>query len=71
MEKMEQEKELVAKSIFMNSKEKILIEINCAAIPEDLIESELFCYEKGALQYSRKKRIGKFEAANNGNNLSR
>lgn len=61
-------KELVAKSIFMNSKrrENPYIEINCAAIPEDLIESELFGYEKGAFTGAVEKRIGKFEAANNG-----
>ncbi len=61
-------KELVAKSIFLNYKrrENPYIEINCAAIPEDLIESELFGYEKGAFTGAVEKRIGKFEAANNG-----
>ncbi len=61
-------KELVAKSIYMNSKRKdqAYIEINCAAIPEDLIESELFGHEKGAFTGANEKRIGKFEAANNG-----
>lgn len=61
-------KELVAKSIFMNSKRKEnpYIEINCAAIPEELIESELFGYEKGAFTGAIERRIGKFEAANNG-----
>lgn len=61
-------KELVAKSIYMNSKRKdqAYIEINCAAIPEELIESELFGYEKGAFTGANEKRIGKFEAANNG-----
>ncbi|MBP7283368.1 MAG: sigma-54-dependent Fis family transcriptional regulator [Leptospiraceae bacterium] len=61
-------KELVAKSIFLNSKrrENPYIEINCAAIPEELIESELFGYEKGAFTGAVEKRIGKFEAANNG-----
>jgi two-component system, NtrC family, nitrogen regulation response regulator NtrX len=61
-------KELVARSIVLNSKRKNnpYIEINCAAIPEDLIESELFGYEKGAFTGATEKRIGKFEAANNG-----
>jgi DNA-binding NtrC family response regulator len=61
-------KELVARSIVLNSKRKNnpYIEINCAAIPEDLIESELFGYEKGAFTGASEKRIGKFEAANLG-----
>lgn len=61
-------KELVAKSIVMNSKRKNnpYIEINCAAIPEELIESELFGYEKGSFTGASEKRIGKFEAANSG-----
>lgn len=61
-------KELVARSIVLNSKRKNnpYIEINCAAIPEDLIESELFGYEKGAFTGAADKRIGKFEAANTG-----
>lgn len=61
-------KELVAKSIYLNSKRKTkpYIEINCAAIPEELIESELFGYEKGAFTGAYEKRIGKFEAANQG-----
>lgn len=61
-------KELVARCIYMNSKRKEnpYIEINCAAIPEELIESELFGYEKGAFTGASDKRIGKFEAANNG-----
>jgi len=61
-------KELVAKSIVMNSKRKNnpYIEINCAAIPEELIESELFGYEKGAFTGALEKKIGKFEAANTG-----
>ena len=54
--------------IWSNSKRKDnpYIEINCAAIPEELIESELFGYEKGAFTGAVEKRIGKFEAANNG-----
>ena len=61
-------KELVARSIVLNSKRKNnpYIEINCAAIPEELIESELFGYEKGSFTGAIDKRIGKFEAANTG-----
>lgn len=61
-------KELVAKSIVMNSKRKNnpYVEINCAAIPEELIESELFGYEKGAFTGATEKKMGKFEAANSG-----
>ncbi|MCB1156721.1 MAG: sigma-54-dependent Fis family transcriptional regulator [Leptospiraceae bacterium] len=61
-------KELVARSIYQNSKrkDKPYIEINCAAIPEELIESELFGYEKGAFTGAAEKRIGKFESANHG-----
>jgi two-component system, NtrC family, nitrogen regulation response regulator NtrX len=61
-------KELVAKSIYLNSKRKDnpYLEINCAAIPEDLIESELFGYEKGAFTGANEKRIGKFEVAHTG-----
>jgi DNA-binding NtrC family response regulator len=61
-------KELVAKSIYQNSKrrENPYVEINCAAIPEELIESELFGYEKGAFTGAVEKRIGKFEAAHSG-----
>jgi DNA-binding NtrC family response regulator len=61
-------KELVAKSIVMNSKRKTqpYVEINCAAIPEELIESELFGFEKGAFTGAGEKRIGKFEHANHG-----
>ncbi len=61
-------KELVAKTIVMNSKRKNnpYLEINCAAIPEELIESELFGYEKGAFTGAVDKKIGKFEAAHTG-----
>jgi two-component system, NtrC family, nitrogen regulation response regulator NtrX len=61
-------KELVARSIVLNSKRKSnpYIEINCAAIPEELIEAELFGYEKGSFTGANEKRIGKFEAANSG-----
>ncbi|MDX1958282.1 MAG: sigma-54 dependent transcriptional regulator [Leptospiraceae bacterium] len=61
-------KELVAKSIVLNSKRKTnpYVEINCAAIPEELIESELFGFEKGAFTGAKEKRVGKFESANTG-----
>ncbi|NDK04406.1 Nitrogen assimilation regulatory protein NtrX [Leptospira kirschneri serovar Mozdok] len=61
-------KELVAKTIFKNSKRKdsTFVEMNCAAIPEELIESELFGFTKGAFTGATDSRIGKFEAANGG-----
>ncbi|ALO25804.1 MULTISPECIES: sigma-54-dependent transcriptional regulator [Leptospira] len=61
-------KELVARTIFKNSKRKDLpfVEMNCAAIPEELIESELFGFAKGAFTGATDSRIGKFEAANGG-----
>jgi len=40
--------------------------VNCAAIPEDLLESELFGYEKGAFTGADERKIGKFELANHG-----
>ncbi len=61
-------KELVARAIHSASdraKSKI-IEVNCAAIPQELIESELFGHEKGAFTSAVKQRIGKFELANGG-----
>ena len=61
-------KELVAKSIHVSSKraDSPLIEVNCAAIPSELIESELFGHVKGSFTGAIKDKIGKFEAANNG-----
>lgn len=61
-------KELVARWIHEKSKRASgqLIEVNCAAIPSELIESELFGHEKGAFTSAVKQRIGKFELANNG-----
>jgi len=47
-------------------KEHNIIEVNCAAIPSELIESELFGHEKGSFTSAHKQRIGKFELANNG-----
>jgi len=61
-------KEVVAKSIHYNSKEKNkpFVAVNVAAIPNELIESELFGHEKGAFTGASNKRIGKFEEANGG-----
>jgi DNA-binding NtrC family response regulator len=61
-------KENVAKSIHSLSprKSKPIITINCAAIPENLIESELFGHEKGAFTGATERRVGKFEMANGG-----
>lgn len=61
-------KELVARSIHdqSNRNSSPLIEVNCAAIPSELIESELFGHEKGAFTSAVKQRIGKFEQAHNG-----
>ena len=61
-------KELVARSLHEKSKRyrKALVEVNCAAIPTELIESELFGHEKGSFTSAHKQRIGKFEQANNG-----
>jgi DNA-binding NtrC family response regulator len=61
-------KELVARAIFQNSRrrEEPFVEVNCAAIPEELIESELFGHEKGAFTGATEKRIGKFEQADGG-----
>lgn len=61
-------KELVARGIHDGSKRssKPFVAVNMAAIPKDLIESELFGYEKGAFTGAVNKRIGKFEEANKG-----
>lgn len=61
-------KELVARAIYQYSKRshKPFIEVNCAAIPENLLESELFGYEKGAFTGANRRKIGKFELANEG-----
>jgi DNA-binding NtrC family response regulator len=61
-------KELVARAIHNKSqrKDKPFIEVNCAAIPNELIESELFGHEKGSFTGAMQQRIGKFELANKG-----
>ena len=61
-------KELVASSIHDNSerKRKAFIKLNCAAIPEELLESELFGHEKGAFTGATKFKPGKFDMANGG-----
>jgi transcriptional regulator with GAF, ATPase, and Fis domain len=61
-------KELVARAVHKKSlrKDKPFIEVNCAAIPNELIESELFGHEKGSFTGAVSQRIGKFELANKG-----
>src|SRR5437773_5741707 len=61
-------KELVARTIHRNSARggQRFIQVNCAAIPEELIESELFGHEKGSFTGATEKQIGKFEQADRG-----
>lgn len=61
-------KELVAKALHEASsrKDHLYVAVNCAAIPADILESELFGHEKGAFTGAVKERIGKFELANGG-----
>lgn len=61
-------KELVARAIHHHSrrKEKPFLAVNCAAIPEPLLESELFGYEKGAFSGADSRKIGKFEQSHTG-----
>src|SRR5919112_2713087 len=61
-------KEVLARHVHAksNRKDKPLISVNCAAIPDNLLESELFGHEKGAFTGAVARRIGKFEEANGG-----
>lgn len=60
-------KELIARGIHQASarKDKLMIKVNCAALPPNLIESELFGHEKGSFTGATDRRIGKFELAHN------
>lgn len=60
-------KELIARAIHNTSlrKDKVMIKVNCATLPANLIESELFGHERGSFTGATEKRIGKFELANN------
>lgn len=61
-------KELIARAIYQNSEraKAPFIAINCAAVPENLLESELFGHERGAFTGADQRRIGRFEQANKG-----
>ena len=61
-------KEVVARSIHLNSirRDKPFIKVNCAALPSELLESELFGYEKGAFTGAYRQKPGRFEMANGG-----
>jgi transcriptional regulator with GAF, ATPase, and Fis domain len=61
-------KEVVARSLYKSSKRfgKPFVKINCAALPDTLLESEMFGYEKGAFTGAQKKMRGKFEQADGG-----
>ncbi|MFD1875487.1 sigma 54-interacting transcriptional regulator [Hymenobacter bucti] len=61
-------KELIARAIHHRSprRERVLVKVNCAALPPQLMESELFGHEKGAFTGAHERRIGKFELAHKG-----
>ncbi|MCK4888376.1 MAG: sigma-54-dependent Fis family transcriptional regulator, partial [Candidatus Aminicenantes bacterium] len=61
-------KELIARNLHLQSsrRDKNFVQINCAAIPEELIESELFGHEKGSFTGAFEKKIGKFDSAHKG-----
>ncbi len=61
-------KELLARAIYNNSRRRnrSFLAVNCAALPENLLESELFGHEKGAFTDAHSRRIGKFEQCNGG-----
>lgn len=61
-------KELVARALHFNSRRRAnpFVAVNCSAIPESLLESELFGYEKGAFTGAARQRMGKFEEASTG-----
>ncbi len=61
-------KELIARAVHNSSprKDKLMVKVNCAALPVNLIESELFGHEKGSFTGATEKRIGKFELAHEG-----
>ena len=61
-------KELIARAIHQNSPraDKAMVKLNCAGIPEGLLESELFGFEKGAFTGATQRKIGKFEMADHG-----
>jgi two-component system, NtrC family, response regulator AtoC len=61
-------KEVVARMIYANSsrREKPFVKVNCAAIPHELLESELFGYEPGAFTGANRQKLGKFDQANYG-----
>jgi transcriptional regulator with PAS, ATPase and Fis domain len=61
-------KELIAQAVYEHSSraDKPFVKLNCAAIPENLLESELFGHEKGAFTGAQTRKVGKFELANHG-----
>ncbi|OKS86709.1 sigma-54-dependent Fis family transcriptional regulator [Mucilaginibacter polytrichastri] len=61
-------KELIARALHNTSlrKDKLMVKVNCATLPANLIESELFGHERGSFTGATERRIGKFELANNG-----